>query len=228
VSRVPQRLGERGSLKWIQIAVNKHPRALDQLILPHLPRASSLEWLSPLAADEYAEYRDDQFLRRVGLASEELGLKQFWPMRGPQWDGLARSDAGDVLLIEAKAHVAELCSPASQAGYASLERIEEALLATANALGARPLAPWRTAFYQLGNRLAHLYFLRSRGIPAWLILVNFVGDAAMNGPSTSEAWKAAYAVAWHVMGLPRRHALSPHVVEIFPSVAELEVVRSSA
>ena len=43
-------------------------------------------------------------------------LQHFGPSVGPQWDGLARSDVGNILLVEAKAHIDELFSPACQAG----------------------------------------------------------------------------------------------------------------
>lgn len=47
-----------------------------------------IEWLSPLRTDDYAEYRDAAFLQKLGLAQHAAALKEFWPTRGPQWDGL--------------------------------------------------------------------------------------------------------------------------------------------
>ncbi|HRO04833.1 MAG TPA: hypothetical protein PLS69_14635, partial [Terricaulis sp.] len=85
-----------------------------------------------------------------------------------------------------------------------------------------PKAPWAEAFYQLANRLALLWFLRSRGQAAWLLLVNFVGDHEMKGPKSAAEWEAAYLVAWHVMGLPSRHPLSNYVLHLHPPVASLE------
>lgn len=133
------------------------------------------------------------------------------------------TDLGDILLIEAKAHVGELCSPATQATAVSRARIEERLSAVATALRAREgHAPWTDHFYQLANRIAHLWWLRERGINAWLVLANFVGDADMGGPQTAREWQAAYQVTWHVMGLGRRHALREHIIEIFPSVEQIQ------
>src|SRR5919108_6092154 len=64
------------------------------------------DWISPLAREDYREYRDD-FLSVLGLAQYYRALRDFWPLWGPQWDGLAllsgKADTG-VLLIEAKAH----------------------------------------------------------------------------------------------------------------------------
>ena len=40
---------------------------------------------------------------------------------------LARTDREDILLVEAKAHIGEVCSPPSQASDASRQQIEAAL-----------------------------------------------------------------------------------------------------
>jgi hypothetical protein len=219
MGRFPQPVGKRGSQKWIQSAVNEAaPRALDRLIIPSLGGASTIAWCSPLAADQFAEYRDAAFLKRIGadhLASE---LADFWPAGGPQWDALGRSDAEDVLLVEAKAHINEIFSPASAAGETSRQKIEAALAQAAVSMGAVPRSPWTDTFYQLANRLAHLYFLRKHALKAWLVLVNFVGDEDMRGPTTREEWEAAYKVVWHVLGVAEHHALSRYVVHCFPRV----------
>jgi hypothetical protein len=221
VSRVEQPPGTRGSLKWIQRAVNERPEVLDRSILPRFGAAQRLEWLSPLAADGYAEYRDGEFLDRIGAGALRAELAQFWPQRGPQWDALARSDCGDVLLIEAKAHIREFCTPGTSAGEASRQRIEAALATAAAALNVVERAIWSTTFYQLANRLAHLWFLRERGVPAWLVLVNFIGDRDVGGPASADAWETAYTVAAYALGLPERHPLSRYILHCHPDVADL-------
>src|SRR5271170_6188605 len=102
--RVKQPLGERGSLKWIQQTVNLNPKMLNDLILLKLAGVTTIVWRSPLVTDQYAEYRDLGFLERIGADQLAFELEKFWPSRGPQWDALARSDNGHVLLVEAKAH----------------------------------------------------------------------------------------------------------------------------
>jgi hypothetical protein len=216
--RVIQRAGERGSLRWIQRAINQSAsRDLDDLILPMLGGAASISWLSPLANDDFAEYRDAAFLNVIGVMRLAGSLAEFWPAGGPQWDALGRSDQGDVLLVEAKAHVGELCSPGSQASPVSRRRIQTALDRVGSDLRARPRAPWIDVFYQLANRIAHLHFLRKNGEKAWLVLVNFIGDFEMMGPRTVAEWEAAYQVVWHVMGLEKRHPLSRYVVHVYPT-----------
>jgi hypothetical protein len=220
MTRVVQPLGSKGSLKWIQRAVNDRWDALDQHILAKLPGATGIEWRSPLEADNFAEYRDGEFLDRIGLTRLRPALKEFWPERGPQWDALGMSDRGDVLLVEAKAHIAEMCSPGTAAGPVSRERINRALVACADHLGARASrADWTDHFYQLANRIAHLHFLREHNVPAYLVLVSFLNDRDMKGPTTPEAWEAAYEVAFHVMGLPKRHPLAQYMIEVFPDVS---------
>jgi hypothetical protein len=218
--RIEQPEGTRGSLKWIQRAVNEQWPSLNQPIVDHLGvDLESLSWLSPLAEDRFAEYRDGAFLERIGQTALADALQGFWPTRGPQWDALGKVAERDVLLIEAKAHIAEPCSPGPAAGDASRARIEASLAATADHLGARlGRAAWSDHFYQIANRLSHLHFLRRHGVRAWLILVNFVGDREMAGPTTSEAWEAAYEVAFHVMGLPKKHLLSSFVLHVYPTV----------
>ena len=221
--RVVQPEGARGSLKWIQRAVNERWQSLEDPIKSVLG-PYDIEWLSPLCSDSYAEYRDGSFLDRIGHVELSGDLKSFWPARGPQWDALGRTAKGDVLLVEAKAHVREPLSPGTAAGDTSRARIEEALYKVATGLGARAdRAAWTHHFYQLANRIAHLDFLRSQGVPAWLVLVNFVGDEEMGGPSSREVWDATYLVAFHVMGLPRLHRLAPFLVHAYPDVRGGEI-----
>lgn len=221
MSRTIQPLGTRGSLKWIQRAVNDRTNNLDDVVLRHLSDARSIQWLSPLRVDEFAEYRDEAFLHLVGAGDLQNELANFWPRRGPQWDALGRSDTGDILLVEAKAHIAEMLSPATQASEASRAFIEKSLAEVVSALKATPRAPWSTTFFQLANRIAHLWFLRSHGKPAWLVLVGFTNDIEMGGPASSQEWHAAYQVAMHVMGLGAQHPMARYIIHAHPDVREL-------
>lgn len=218
MTRVVQPEGARGSLKWIQRAIEEGWAALDQPILERLPGARRIDWCSPLRRDDFAEYRDADFLNLLDLGEHAGALAQFWPRRGPQWDALGRSDDGQILLVEAKAHIREFCSPGTSAGPDSRATIEARLAEVAHALGAVPGRPWADMFYQLANRLAHLWFLREEGVPAHLVLVGFLGDAEMQGPSAPETWRAAYDVATYALGLPGRHPLSPHIIHVHPEV----------
>lgn len=222
MARFVQSPGGRGSLKWIQRAVNVGSPGLNAPILGQLPHARWIEWLSPLASDDYAEYRDGAFLERIGRPELRSALADFWPPRGPQWDALGRTDAGDLLLVEAKAHIAEMCSPGTGAGPESRAWIKRQLDELAAELGARSdRVAWTDFFYQICNRLAHLNFLRKQGASAYLVFVNFLNDSDMKGPSTPEAWRAASEIVSHVLGLPKRHSLSRYVIQVYPDVTEI-------
>lgn len=203
----------RGSLKWLRRAVAVRPDLLQPASLP------PIRWVSPLEEDAFAEYRDAAFLGRLGLERLACALADFWPRRGPQWDGLGV--AGDaVVLVEAKAHIRELASTCG-AGPESRERITMALDATRAALGGAESTEWTAGFYQYANRLAHLHFLRSADVDAHLLMVGFKNDHDVGGPVSESEWRAAYADMEAALGLPRAHPLSPAIHHVFPDVRAL-------
>ena len=90
MGRIVQPKGTKGSLKWIQHVINEYPELLNSHIQSYLDDKEDLaiEWLSPRADVEYAEYRDQAFLDLLGIRLQKKKLKDFWPNRGPQWDAL--------------------------------------------------------------------------------------------------------------------------------------------
>jgi len=99
--RKAEGLARKGSQKWLQKVVNETPGVLNAQIITqlNLPGAETITWLSPLAADEFAEYQDQTFLDRLQINLPNVSLQDFWPTRGPVWDGLARSASGKIFLI---------------------------------------------------------------------------------------------------------------------------------
>jgi hypothetical protein len=207
--------GTRGSLKWVQRAVAHRPDVLVPAVL------GTVRWVSPLADDAFAEYRDAAFLHRVGQGHLSTALAAFWPGRGPQWDALGIAGDGAPVLVEAKAHLAEFRSPPCAAGAASMARIVAAFDRVKAGLGAAPGADWTQAYYQYANRLAHLWWFHAQGVRAHLVLCGFLHDADMGGPADMSAWTAAYAAADSALGLPARHALAGHVHHVAPDVRAL-------
>ncbi|MCT4555905.1 MAG: hypothetical protein N4A53_14550 [Pelagimonas sp.] len=212
--RTPQPTGERGSLKWLQRAVNLSPQHLQPTRLPQIT------WLSPLADDDFAEYRDSAFLHRLELDHLENELNAFWPKRGPQWDALGLTNQGPVI-VEAKAHVQEFLSPPSQAGRASLEKIQRAFEMVQSDLKISSPSDWARTFYQYANRLAHLWWLRDNGVDASLLFVSFIHDTDMKGPKDSETWEALFSAANHALGLTNCPALMKHVYHVTPDIRAL-------
>lgn len=217
--RVIQPEGQRGSLKWIQQAVEWCPEVLQP------PRLPKITWLSPRREDDFAEYRDSAFLDLLGLSGLSEALKGFWPKRGPQWDALGITERGPVL-VEAKAHVPEFFSPATQAGDLSRARIEVAFRAVQNDLGLRPRVKWAEVYFQYANRLAFLWWLRKQGVHAELVFVSFLYDRDIGGPEAAETWHTTFAGADYALGLPARHPLSAHIHHVTPDVRNIVSVRA--
>jgi hypothetical protein len=212
VARYPQPEGTKGSLRWIQHLVNRYPDVLDTAV-----GLGTVDWYSPLARDDFAEYRDQACLDRLGVTMSKRPLATFWPSGGPQWDALGRAPSGEAVLVEAKSHVAELLSPPTRAGEASATMIHAALVEAAAALGAAPGADWSQRFYQYANRLAHAWFFADvNGVAVKLVYVHFIGDVEMGGPAQRREWEAALMVLHEALGL--RGRLPQYVSEIFVDV----------
>ena len=215
----------RGSLKWIRRAVNDYPDLLNQRLREALglTQDSAIAWTSPLSQDDFAEYRDDDFIRLTAMQLPQRRLEEFWPVRGPQWDALARVGTSGALLVEAKANVPEIVSPGTGAAGERKALLEKSLAELKAFLGVDPNISWSGKFYQYANRLAHLYFLREvNRQDAYLAFVYFTGDSDVDGPATVAEWKAALTVAKGALGVPKRHRLSKYVAEVFIDISELE------
>jgi hypothetical protein len=217
--RIEQPDGIRGSLKWIQRLVDRHPAALDETLgkAGALLPEHHLKWLSPLRADNWAEYRDAQFLSKVGQAHLSEELKAFWPPRGPQWDALATDESGRLFLVEAKAHGLELSSTC-KAGNTSLRTIVSSLESSKLALGAKKGSDWINGYYQYANRLAHLHFLQKHGVDVRLIFLYFTGDDQMKGPCSEADWTPYIDAAYAHLGIAKK---AHGVVTIFQDVRGL-------
>jgi len=212
MTRIPQKSGGKGSQKWLQHYVETDPVALQPKTL------KPLTWLSPLASDDYAEYMDASFLHRLDLSALVPALQSFWPASGPRWDGMARV-GNSVVLVEAKAHIAEaLSTPSAASAPTSRSLIAASLARTKAALGADDRSDWSRCFYQLSNRIAHLWWLRENKVDAHLLFVGFVNATDMPHPARIENWEALYLAANHALGLSERHPLSRYIHHVHPDV----------
>ncbi len=68
-------MATKGSQKWIQILVNQKTDLLNQEIKKNLSLSliEEITWRSPLAIDNYAEYKDEEFL--AALEIQQLNSK---------------------------------------------------------------------------------------------------------------------------------------------------------
>jgi hypothetical protein len=222
MGRIIQPKETKGSLRWIQHIVNVCPKYLDAPIKEFLraDKNDEIEWLSPKADDEYAEYRDQAFLDLLGIKLAKRRLQEFWPIRGPQWDALGRIDDKAYFLVEAKAHVSEILSSSQAKASASKSLIAKSLKETQKFLKLKPYFDLTQGFYQYINRLAHLYFLREvNGVPAYLVFVYFINDHTHISTSRDE-WQGALKLINGILDT-NRHKLSKYVVDVFIDVVDV-------
>lgn len=221
--RIQQGSGVKGSQKWIQELINEKPNLLNSQIRTqiNLSDTDKITWLSPLAGDEYAEYQDQAFHDLLDITLTKVPLSDFWPLKGPVWDGLGKSKTGKVFLVEAKSHISEVLSPKTGAGVTSLRKIKESLNETKSFLNSNSEHDWTSTFYQYTNRLAHLYLLRALNkLPVYLIFVYFVNDKEMNGPQSIDEWNGALSLLKSYLGISS-HKLSKYITDIFIDVEML-------
>ena len=198
---------------WLRVAVNEQTNAFNVGVRDclNLPADESIHWLSPVAADQYAEYYDQSFLSLLGVDDSQAPLQTFWPLSGPRWDGLAKTSTGKLILVEAKAYIAEAVDFGSKASEASLERIEDALAKAKAAYRARPDAVWIRPFYQYANRLAHLYYLRDLlGADAYLLFVCVTDAPDVPAPASAAEWRGAHTAIETALGLGK-HPYRSHI-----------------
>ena len=188
----------RGSQRWLQVAVNRAPQLLDEALRKHgvIDSDESLVWSSPLADEQFTEYRDESALLALKLTElPRRSLEDFWPRRGPVWDGLAVTNKKSIILVEAKAHIPEVLSPPSQAGEKSKMKIIAALEEARKFYAPRSNKVWFEHFYQYCNRLAFHYFLTQvNQLPSKLVFLDFYNAMEMNGPTSPEEWQGATKV----------------------------------
>lgn len=223
MSRVLQKSDSHGSLKDIQVLINNNQNLINALIRKSFKDfdKDEIEWVSPIQSDGFAEYRDDDFIEKIGLNPEIIQLNKFWPKGGPQWDALGKTKNGRIILIEAKANIPEIVSPSTKASIKSKQLIEMSLNETKLFLNINNDISWSGIFYQYTNRIAHLFFLREKcKRDAYLINLYFVGDKTVSGPKNQDEWNGAITVVKKYLGVSN-HKLKKYMTDIFINVNEL-------
>lgn len=213
--RFPQAIAQRGSQKWLQILVNRRPELLERLIHERLgSQHDRIQWVSPVEKDDYAEYRDRSFIERLDVKLEKVSLESYWPLGGPRWDALGRTEDSEVFLVEAKSHIEELISTLRARDDSSKNKIRGSLDKIRGFMNGRNDVDWASGFYQYANRLAHLYLLRElNGLRAYLVFIYFTNDPDMGRHSEAE-WKGAIRLVKSYLGIDR-HRLERYVADIF-------------
>lgn len=227
---VPKSSPARRSQRWMQFYVNCQPAILNHAIrrATGISDETDIIWKSPLANDQYAEYFDQEFLDRLGVKPEKKLLKDFWPTRGPHWDGLATTSTKEIILVEAKANVVEFATdPSGAKSEKSIELIMDSLKKTQKFMGIkgkrnRPEL-WFNAFYQYANRLAHLYFLRELNkFPTYLIFLDIVNDpdSGKKAVKSTNEWESLVKLAEACLGITPTKPLMEYVHHIHFDVGD--------
>ena len=222
MGRYPQKSNSHGSLKNLQVAVNVKKKYLDGEISKVIGKRLKINWKSPLKSDDYAEYRDEDFLEKLGILNRiKYHLKDFWPKNGPQWDALGMCD-NDVILVEAKANIPEMVSSGTKAEPGTRKQIENSLNELKKYLDINNDINWTGTFYQYVNRIAHLYYLREKNqIKAHLLFIYFINDVTVNGPKTKDEWLGAIQTMECYLGLNKKHKLKKFIHDVFIDISDL-------
>lgn len=219
--RIPQPYGTKGSLKWIQALINNNSELVKGKIQDHIKDDLSLvEWVSPKKEDEFAEYRDEKFLKVLGIEKYYPKLSEFWPKGGPQWDALGKLKSKYYFIVEAKANIPELISSSKAKSENSITKIKNSIFHTKQFLNATSGLNWINGFYQYANRLCHLYFLRELCREnAYLIFVYFCNDNT-HISTNYEQWNGVLKLQKHLMSL-NKHKLQNFIIDIFIDINEM-------
>lgn len=144
---------------------------------------SSEDHIRPSAGDNFREWELPSFLKDAPRppinASHFYG---WWPNGGPKWDIICtcRIDGRPgLLLVEAKAHTAELVTlDRSDANVESLAWIVRSLDAASEELQSAWPGTSLSAehHYQLSNRVAWAWKAANAGVPVILLYLGFTGD----------------------------------------------------
>ena len=223
MSRHPQKSNSHGSLKNLQVAINEKKRYLDCEISKVIGKQMKIDWRSPLQTDDYAEYRDEDFLKKLGILNKmKYPLSNFWPNYGPQWDALGVG-GDEIILVEAKANIPEMVSPGTGAeNPQSIRKIRNSLDEVKKYLSVSDSIDWTGTFYQYVNRIAHLYYLREKNqIKAHLLFIYFINDITVHGPKTKDEWLGAIQTMECYLGLAKKLKLRKYIHDVFIDVNAL-------
>lgn len=223
MSRIKQDPNSHGSLKNLQVAINVKKKYLDYEISKVIGKQMKIDWRSPLHSDDYAEYRDEDFLIKLGVLNRiNYPLIDFWPKKGPQWDALGVS-RDEIILVEAKANIPEMVSSGTGAkNPQSINKIRNSLDEVKKYLNINNGIDWTGTFYQYVNRIAHLYYLREKNqIKAHLLFIYFINDITVHGPKTKDEWLGAIQTMECYLGLAKKHKLRKYIHDIFIDINDL-------
>lgn len=179
--------------------------------------------------------RDGEFKRIAFINDPQIqrAYDDFWPSQGEQqnWDAIGRATIDGVsewLLVEAKAHAAEIKSEGTTASeHGGRPTIRAAFIETLAALGydddnaALRAEGWLTGYYQHANRIATLHFLTKHDIAARVVFLYFYGDQHPDGkrcPASPAEWRPTLDEIHKSLGLHGTSELESRIHNVFVDV----------
>ena len=195
---------EKGSRFWMQECINNED-LLERLNKDILNAAdlsgidlNVIEWLSPLADNNYKEYQLSQTFLCENFGLENFDFS-FWPKRGPQWDAIGIADDKTIILVEAKAHLGEWSSYLSSKNHDNTRLIKKAITEVFSDYGGDETK--RThGYYQLSNRIVFWHRFKQYNHPCVLILLNFTNDRRFKPTSEEDFSKKCKKVFLDLTG----------------------------
>ncbi len=213
-------------LRWM----GRHRNLFDQRVSAAVGMpGSALKWMD-FGFHERNPWPDSE-LRGLEFLYHIPNLKANWQEFWPTGKGIHNWDAvgwigeephSELLLLEAKAHVAELKSSCGAKNPNSVQKIDRAMDKSKKFLCANPKADWKQGYYQTANRVATLNFLTGEGIAARLLFVYCLGDSGSESrqcPRTEEEWTPAINAQWRELGATS-DGLPDRIHKLFLPVAE--------
>ena len=211
--------GSKGTMKCL---VEEHEKEFSKLL------NGNIEWISPTKAAGYKEFQlNKSILNWLGLPVD--ALKDFWPERGPQWDGIALDYDNKILyLLEAKSHFSEISprSNNSDKSESNLQMIKESISDIKNYYGSNADIKdiWMDKYYQIANRLAFLKKMKklsseydeAKYKDVKLIFLNFENDPTWGKDIAvpKGGWNKKYDQIWKEMDIDKNQLEKEGVLKI--------------
>lgn len=189
--------GSKGTLQCL-VFVKEHKDDFDNEL------KTKLDWICPkkIKKGNKIVYKECQLNRDVlkGLGLPANALDDFWPNRGPQWDGIAVGD-NTLYLIEAKSHFSEIYSKYNSKSKTNKKTIKDRISEIRNNYGSNAnIKIWMDNYYQIANRLAFLSKMKelsssdkAKYNDVKLVFVNFENDPTWEDKAVpKDRWNKKY------------------------------------
>ena len=186
--------------------------------------SEKLVWLCPIEEDNYREYQlnNADIMKKLDLPKGTFN--GFWPLRQPQWDGIAISEKGTLYLFEAKSHRSEIQKSYSKKQELIRTRIDE----IAEKIFGIKLDDdskrdiWYHIYYQIANRIVFkekMQALAGRSTVfdnVVLVFLNFVNDESWEKDKkmvkTSKEWEEHYTKIFNEMNIDKNTLESENIL----------------